>query len=279
MVLPRKTNQNAVTSQETYLIGRDDSLDTRLVAAEASIVSLDDHSSRHILGGSDEIPVADTSRTGLLPVLSGFYKDVLRGDGTWDTVKVDVAGSGTPVGSQGGLNFITGTNGALTLFNDVGNQQVNITVGTVTSPSFTSLLDTNNNTSLGMLAISSAVNYVSVRNASAGTAVRVLAQGSDTDIGLRLDPKGAGKVTVGLDQVVTTADVVAIEANAKVDVAFEGVSVGKRRQINFITGSNIAYVVTDDAGNERVDVEISSTGGGSGLTQQQTMTIQSFGAF
>lgn len=145
--------------------------------------------------------------------------------------------------------------------------------------SFASLLDTNGKTCLALLAVNNAVNYVSARNASAGTAVRVVAQGSDTDIGLRLDAKGAGLVTVGTAQVLTTASAVNSDATARVQVALEGTLIGTRRQINFLTGSNITYVVTDDAGNERVDVEISSTGGGSGLTQAQTMTIQSFGAF
>lgn len=145
--------------------------------------------------------------------------------------------------------------------------------------SFASLLDTNGKTCLALLAVNNAVNYVTARNASAGTAVRVVAQGSDTDIGLRLDAKGAGLVTVGTAQVLTTASAVNSDATARVQVALEGSLIGTRRQINFLTGSNITYVVTDDAGNERVDVEISSTGGGSGLTQAQTMTIQSFGAF
>ena len=146
--------------------------------------------------------------------------------------------------------------------------------------SVASLLDTNGKTCLALLAVSNAVNYVSARNASAGTAVRVVAQGSDTDIGLRLDAKGAGLVTVGTAQVLTTASAVNSDATARVQVALEGTLIGTRRQINFLTGSNITYTVTDDAGNERVDVEISSSGGGgSGLTQAQTMTIQSFGAF
>lgn len=70
-----------------------------------------------------------------------------------------------------------------------------------------------------------------------------------------------------------------LDETARVRVSLEGSFVGARREVNFLTGSNITYTVTDDAGNERVDVEISSTGGSSGLTQQQTMTIQSFGAF
>lgn len=276
MVLPRKTDQNSVTSQETYFIGKTNEIETRLTAAETT---LRDHSSQHISGGTDEIPVADTSRTGLLPVLSGFYKDVLRGDGTWDPIKVTVLDGGTPVGDQGGVNFIGGLNSVLSLSNDAVNSRVNVTVGVTSTPNFSAIRDTNGNTSLNILAIPSAVNYVSVRNASAGTAVRVIAQGSDTDIGLRLDPKGAGKVTVGLNQVITPVDAVAIDANAKVDVALEGVSIGKRRQINFLTGSNINYNITDDAGNERVDVEISSTGGGSGLTRDEIMIVQSYGGY
>jgi hypothetical protein len=145
--------------------------------------------------------------------------------------------------------------------------------------SFASLLDTNGKTCMALLAVIDAVNYVSARNAAAGTAVRLVAQGSDTDIGLRLDAKGAGVVTVGNSQVLTTTSAINSDANARVQVALEGQLIGTRRQINFLTGTGVTYTVTDDVGNERVDIEISSSGGGGGVSQQQAMTMQSFGAF
>lgn len=145
--------------------------------------------------------------------------------------------------------------------------------------SVASLLDTNGKTSLALLAVSNAVNYLSIRNATTGTAPRLVAQGSDTDIGLRLDPKGAGTVTIGTAQVLTTASAIDSDATARVQVALEGSLVGTRRQINFITGSNITYNITDDAGNERVDVEISSSGSGSGLDQNGVLTLMGWGGY
>ncbi len=146
--------------------------------------------------------------------------------------------------------------------------------------SFSSLLDTNGKTCLALLAVSNAENYLTARNASAGTAPRLLAQGTDTNIGLRIDPKGTGTVTIGSAQVLTTASAIATDATARVDVALEGVSAGARRQINFLTGSNVTFNITDDAGNERVDVEISSSGGGgSGLDQDGVLTLMGWGGY
>lgn len=60
-----------------------------------------------------------------------------------------------------------------------------------------------------------------------------------------------------------------LDATARVTVRKNsGVNVGSRRRINFVEGSNITLTVADDAGNEEVDVEIASSGGGgSGITE------------
>lgn len=50
-----------------------------------------------------------------------------------------------------------------------------------------------------------------------------------------------------------------IDGNARVAVAYTGSTVGTRRRINFIPGSNVTITVADDAGNEEVDVTIAST--------------------
>ena len=54
-----------------------------------------------------------------------------------------------------------------------------------------------------------------------------------------------------------------LDANARVTVKQSGTVVGTRRAINFIAGSNISLSISDDAVNEKVDVTISATGGGS----------------
>jgi len=54
-----------------------------------------------------------------------------------------------------------------------------------------------------------------------------------------------------------------LDANARVTVKQGGTTVGTRRAINFIAGSNISLSISDDAANEEVDVTISAAGGGS----------------
>lgn len=143
------------------------------------------------------------------------------------------------------------------------------------------ILDPAGKQIIALLPVSNPVNYMTVRNSATGVAVRLLAQGTDTDIDLRLDAKGAGKVRVGATaEVLTTASTADTDATARVGVALEGVPVGSRRQINFLTGSNVTFDITDDAGNERVDVEISATGGGGGgLGQADVLIRMAYGGF
>lgn len=142
------------------------------------------------------------------------------------------------------------------------------------------ILDPTGKQIIALLPVANAVNYVTVRNSATGVAVRLLAQGTDTDVDLRLDAKGSGKVRIGSTaEVLTTASAVDTDATARVGVALEGVAAGSRRQINFLTGSNITFNITDDAGNERVDVEISATGGGGGLTQDDVLIRMAYGAY
>lgn len=145
--------------------------------------------------------------------------------------------------------------------------------------SVASLLDINGATSLTLVPVTGAVNYLGIRNSTAGTAVRISALGSDSNIGIRIDPKGTGIVTIGTHQIVNANDAISINANARVGVALEGAAIGSRRQLNFLTGSNISYTITDDPGNERVDIEISSTGGGGGLSQDGVLILMGWGGY
>ncbi len=55
-----------------------------------------------------------------------------------------------------------------------------------------------------------------------------------------------------------------INSNARVAVnKNSGATVGTRRRINFIEGTNVTLTVADDAGNEEVDVTVAAAGGGS----------------
>jgi hypothetical protein len=58
----------------------------------------------------------------------------------------------------------------------------------------------------------------------------------------------------------------AIDGNARTAISVGGSDAGTRRKINFIAGSNISISAVDDSGNEEVDVTISSTAGGGGVS-------------
>lgn len=53
-------------------------------------------------------------------------------------------------------------------------------------------------------------------------------------------------------------------ATAAVGIQDNGVAVGTQPNINFIEGSNVTLTITEDVGNNRVDVTINASGGGGG---------------
>jgi hypothetical protein len=67
----------------------------------------------------------------------------------------------------------------------------------MTRPRFiTSIDDTNGNELIGITATGSAVNEITVANAATTASPTISATGNDTNIGIRLAPKGTGDVTV-----------------------------------------------------------------------------------
>ena len=57
--------------------------------------------------------------------------------------------------------------------------------------------DTNGNELLKFSATASAVNEITVKNAATGNAPELQASGGDTDIDVKLTPKGAGDIVLG----------------------------------------------------------------------------------
>jgi len=79
-----------------------------------------------------------------------------------------------------------------------------------------------------------------------------------------LTPSSPIQVTGG---TVDFDETVALGNNARVAVSKNsGATVGTRRELNFIEGSNITLTIADDAGNEEVDITIAATGGGGAPT-------------
>jgi len=67
----------------------------------------------------------------------------------------------------------------------------------------------------------------------------------------------------GTDYDLTQTAQVAVRKNST------GGDIGLRRRINFIEGTNITMTITDDVGNDEIDVTINSSGGGGGYTDEQ----------
>jgi hypothetical protein len=90
-----------------------------------------------------------------------------------------------------------------------------LTNKTLTAPKIgTSILDTNGNELFLLTATGSAVNEITLANAATGSSPILSATGSDTDIGISIQPKGTGQVTLDAltfpaadgtaDQILTT---------------------------------------------------------------------------
>ena len=72
-----------------------------------------------------------------------------------------------------------------------------LTNKTLTSPKIgTSILDTNGNELFKLTATSSAVNEITYNNAATGNKPTFTASGGDTNIGVSIQPKGSGQVTI-----------------------------------------------------------------------------------
>ena len=72
-----------------------------------------------------------------------------------------------------------------------------LTNKTLTSPKIgTSILDTNGNELFKLTATSSAVNEITYNNAATGNKPTLTASGDDTNIGVSIQPKGSGTITI-----------------------------------------------------------------------------------
>lgn len=70
-----------------------------------------------------------------------------------------------------------------------------------------------------------------------------------------------------------------LDANARVNIEKSGTSIGTRRSVNFIAGTNITINATDDSINEAVNVTVSASGSASGLSLNRFYSINSYFVF
>jgi hypothetical protein len=108
------------------------------------------------------------------------------------------------------------------------------------------------------------------------TGINGLIGGGDITASRTLQPGYAGTI-IGLANANTNGiatEIARSDHQHKRDtrVASAGVDVGTRNRLNFIAGTNISYIIADDAGADEIDVTINAAGGGSVDIKPATIT-------
>jgi hypothetical protein len=111
---------------------------------------------------------------------------------TWQ--KIDQTNLVSSVNGQTGVVVLTQTDIAGTA--SLTTTQT-LTNKTLTSPSINEILDANGNEILGLSTTASAVDFVTIKNGiGTGVPLHIYADGSSTNVGLHIQPKGSGLVTI-----------------------------------------------------------------------------------
>jgi hypothetical protein len=141
------------------------------------------------------------------------YYTIYNAGGTQWEVGLGTVGAGTlsrdTVLSSSNANALVSFTGTLYVFGDYpagkavyANAAGNIENASLTTPKIDLINDTNGNEILGLSPTTSATDYLVVKNGiGVGVPLHVYADGSSTNTGLHIQPKGTGLVTIsdGLD--------------------------------------------------------------------------------
>jgi hypothetical protein len=176
---------------------------------DTSLIRPSDWNADHTLTGTIEITNGGTGQTtasaafdALAPSQTGNTGKYLTTNGTtasWGTVS---GGSGTVTSVATGTGLTGGpitTSGTISIDSSVvtltGTQT--LTNKTLTSPIVNEILDVNGNEVLGLLSTASATDYLGIKNGiGVGVPLHISSEGSSTNIGLHIQPKGSGLVTI-----------------------------------------------------------------------------------
>ena len=112
-----------------------------------------------------------------------------KGNGTVTSITAGTGLSGGTITSSGTIAIDS------TVVTLTGTQT--LTNKTLTSPKVNEILDTNGNEILGLSPTASATDYLTVKNGiGVGVPLHFYADGSSTNIGMHIQPKGSGLVTI-----------------------------------------------------------------------------------
>lgn len=147
-------------------------------------------------GVTGTLPVANGGTGTATPALVAGTNVTITG--TWPNQTINSSGGGSMTYPGAGIANSTGSAWG-TSYSTTGSGTV---VALATSPALTSPIanqinDTNNAQILGLSPTASAVDYLTVKNGiGTGVPLHVYADGSSTNVGLHIQPKGSGLVTI-----------------------------------------------------------------------------------
>jgi hypothetical protein len=175
--------------------------------ADTSLVRPSDWNADHVLTGTIPIVNGGTGQTtanlafnALAPSQTGNTGKYLTTDGTDTSWSVNPLGTVTSITAGTGLTGGTiTTSGTIAIDSTVatltGTQT--LTNKTLTTPIIDQINDVNSNEILLLTPVTSATDYFTLKNGiGVGVPLHIVAEGSSTNIGLHIQPKGSGLVTI-----------------------------------------------------------------------------------
>ena len=175
--------------------------------ADTSLVRPSDWNADHTLTGTIDIANGGTGQTtanlafnALAPNQTGNSGKYLTTDG------VDTSWSTNPLGTVTSITAGTGlTGGTITTSGTIAIDSTVVTLTgtqtltnkTLTTPIIGQINDVNSNEILLLTPVTSATDYFTLKNGiGVGVPLHIVAEGSSTNIGLHIQPKGSGLVTI-----------------------------------------------------------------------------------
>ena len=175
--------------------------------ADTSLVRPSDWNADHVLTGTIPVINGGTGQTtanlafnALAPSQTGNTGKYLTTDGT------DTSWSTNPLGTVTSITAGTGlTGGTITTSGTIAIDSTVVTLTgtqtltnkTLTTPIIGQINDVNSNEILLLTPVTSATDYFTLKNGiGVGVPLHIVAEGSSTNIGLHIQPKGSGLVTI-----------------------------------------------------------------------------------